>query len=52
LRTAIHRPMATSTVTFSMMTGTSSAPSTRRTGAQYKFQNRNRGLLLAVVLAS
>jgi hypothetical protein len=52
LRTATHRPTVTSSATLSMMAATSFATNTRRTGARYKFQNRNSWPLLAVVLAA
>lgn len=41
LRTAIQRPTMTSSLTFSMMAAASPATSANKTGARYKFQNRN-----------
>lgn len=49
-KTAIDRPMMTSSLTFSMMAAASPATSASKTGALYRFQNRNSSPRLAVVL--
>jgi hypothetical protein len=49
MKTAIRRPTATSSANLSMMAVTFSAAN-KRACARYKFQNRNRCPLLAVVL--
>lgn len=48
--TAIDLPMMTSSLTFSMMAAASPATSASRTGALYRFQNKNNSPRLAVVL--
>jgi len=50
LSTAIDLPTITSSLTFSMMAAASPATRANRTGALYKFQNRNSSPRLAVVL--
>jgi hypothetical protein len=52
LRTAIWQPTMTSSPKFSMMAVASPVTNGWRTGAQYKFQNRNNYLLLKVDIAT
>ena len=48
--TAMQRPIMTSSLTFSMMAAASPATRASRTGALYRFQNKNSSPRLAVVL--